>query len=201
MDLSIWAILCFTGSLLSACTAHLPALMDDSDMPGQIVVGRTMVMITGETSRRYEPRVRFIEIENRQTNQRFTIDIDAQDTHFALPLPSGDYQINRVQISEGPFMSMADVASSFSLGIEPVTYVGTWRFGVDSPRYGRMVAVSLVLEEDAQPGIRGFLGEQYPELLNQPMADVLPQPAQLEARLYEVMPYPRYPRYFRRHLW
>ena len=98
-------------------------------------------------------------------------------------------------------MSMADVASFFSVGTEPVTYVGIWRFGVDSPRYGRMVAVSMVLDEDERPRIRDLFSEQYPDLVDEPMAEVLPQPAHMETRLYEVMPYPRYPRYFRRHLW
>ena len=27
---------------------------------------------------------------------------------------------------------------------EAVTYLGTWRFGIDSPQYGRMVSVSVV---------------------------------------------------------
>ena len=30
---------------------------------------------------------------------------------------------------------------------------------------------------------------------------VLPDPTEMQARLYEVMPYPRVPRYFRRHWW
>jgi hypothetical protein len=194
--------MCLIGGLLTGCTAHIPAQMEgSSDIVGPVVVGRTMVVITGQTSRRYEPRVRFIEIENRQTNQRFTVDIDAQDTHFALSLPSGEYRFNRVQISEGPFMSMADVSSSFSLGTEPVTHVGTWRFGVDSPRYGRMVVVSMVIDDGERSQIRELFRDQYPELVNEAITDVLPQPAHLETRLYEVMPYPRYPRYFRRHLW
>jgi hypothetical protein len=201
MDYRILSVIWAIGGILSACSAHVPALMDDSGVSGPIVVGRTIVVLTGELSRRYAPKVRFIEIENLQTDRRITVDIDSHDTHFALPLPVGDYRVNRVQVSEGPFMSMADVASSFSVGTEPVTYVGTWLFGVDSPRYGRRVAVSMVLDDDERPRIQDLFTEQYPDLVHQPMAEVLPQPAHIETRLYEVMPYPRYPRYFRRHFW
>ncbi len=194
----IWVI----AVILTGCSDHVPAVMESSsDLTDPIVMGRVMVVTTGESSRRYEPRIRFIEIENRQTDQRFTVDIDAQDTQFALPLPAGDYQVNRVQISEGPFMSMADIASFFSIGTERITYVGTWRFGIDSPRYGRMVVVSMVLDDDGRSRVRDFLIEEYPQLANQPMVEVLPQQSHSEARLYEVMPYPRYPRYFRRHWW
>ena len=201
MDFRIVSVICAIGGMVASCSAHIPALLDDSDVSGPTVVGRAIVLLTGESSRRYPPKVRFIELENRQTDRRITVDIDSHDTHFALPLPAGEYRVNRVQISEGPFMSMADVASFFSVGTEPVTYVGIWRFGVDSPRYGRMVAVSMVLDEDERPRIRDLFSEQYPDLVDEPMAEVLPQPAHMETRLYEVMPYPRYPRYFRRHLW
>jgi len=30
---------------------------------------------------------------------------------------------------------------------------------------------------------------------------LIPEPSHEQARLFEVMPYPNYPRYFRRHWW
>lgn len=42
---------------------------------------------------------------------------------------------------------------------------------------------------------------QYPDLEGRTITSALPLPASAESRLYEVMPYPRYPRYFRRHWW
>jgi len=160
-----------------------------------------VAVITGERSRIYEPAVRFIELINRRTNDRYSIEIKSDDRHFVLALSPGDYEVSRVQISEGPFMSMADLSIGFTVGTEPVTYVGTWRFGVDSPRYGRMVVVSLVIDEEETANARDFLEDRYPRLGTQTMAEALPQPSHIEARLYEVMPYPRYPRYFRRHVW
>jgi hypothetical protein len=189
------------AGLFGGCATTLPGLAENNEIATPTVVGRTVTVLTGDRGRRYEPKVRFFEVENQDTNQRFNIDVDAQDQYFALSLPPGEYRLNRVQISEGPFMSMADLTATFSVGQQFLTHVGTWRFGVDSPRYGRMVAVSMVLTAEESSGIKGFLRDQYPELEQQPMVDVLPQPSQLFTRLYEVMPYPRYSRYFRRHWW
>ncbi len=97
-------------------------------------------------------------------------------------------------------MSMAQLRIAFVVAESSVTYVGTWRFGIDSPQYGRMVVVSVVLEKGEMDAAIGFLHEQVPTLSEQPIVTILPEPSQIEARLYEVMPYPRY-KYFRRHLW
>jgi hypothetical protein len=96
---------------------------------------------------------------------------------------------------------MAQLDASFTVGPEPITNVGTWRFGVDSPRYGRMVKVSMVMDDEDIRRFDELLLDQHPELVGAPHGLSVPQPSQLEARLYEVMPYPRYPRYFRRHWW
>ena len=118
---------------------------------------------------------------------------------FVLQLPAGEYALTRVQISEGPFMSMADYASTFQVGAEPLTYVGTWRFGIDSPRYERMIVISAVRDQQEQAQAQRTLFEQYPALDGEMVTAVLPSPTEVETRLYEVMPYPRYPTYFRRH--
>lgn len=197
---TIWV--CVFG--LSACVTDIPPLAEldqQHQVTGGMVVGRVLVVLTGETSRKYEPEVRFFEVEDQKTYERFKVATESGDRHFAVMLPPGEYRLNRVQISEGPFLSMADLAMSFTVGNNPFTYLGTWRFGVDSPRYGRMVVVSMALDQHEVGQARQFLDEQYPGLNLQPMAEMLPQPSQTEARLYEVMPYPRYPAYFRRHYW
>jgi hypothetical protein len=123
-------------------------------MPGEgtvqsnVVIGRVVAVLTGDRSRKYEPTVRSFEVQNRQTKERLMIEIESDDERFILPLPVGEYELIRVQISEGPFLSIAQLASKFSIGPDPVTYVGTWRFGIDSPKYGRMVAVSMVSDEE-----------------------------------------------------
>ncbi|MBI3356061.1 MAG: hypothetical protein HY038_04695 [Nitrospirae bacterium] len=187
--------------ILSGCATALPPMVQRTQITGGVVVGRVLVVITGETSRRYEPEVRFFEVEDQTTYERFNVEVKSKDRHFAISLPPGEYQLSRVQISEGPFMSMAQLARAFVVGTGSVTYLGTWRFGVDSPRYGRMVVVSVVLDQDQTTQALDFLDEHYPALRKQRMVETLPRPSQVEARLYEVMPYPRYSRYFRRHLW
>jgi len=184
---------------LSSCVTELPALVDQDQVAGNLVVGRVITILTGERSRRYVPQMRFLELEDTDSQQRFQVDIESPDQRFAIDLPAGKYRLIRVQVSEGPFMSMADLDMTFSVEADVITHVGTWRFGVDSPRYGRNVIVSIVSEERAM--VRTFLNEQYPAFNENPMVERLPQPPQTETRLYEVMPYPRYSRYFRRHWW
>jgi hypothetical protein len=198
------AALCFLwlGALLAAgCAAHLPAMPETQEVRGPIAFGRAVVLVTGQTTRWYTPQVRFFEFVNRKTLERFSVDVQSDDLVFMLQLPAGDYELSRVQISEGPFLSMADLSSTFTIDADRITYLGTWRFGVDTPRYGRMV----VLSTDDDPQERAAAGREvlarYPALEGRPVETVLPVPSQAESRLYEVMPYPRYPRYFRRHWW
>jgi hypothetical protein len=160
-----------------------------------------VAVLTGERRRIYEPAVRSFEIQNRRTGERFTVEIQSDDELFILPLAPGDYELIRVQISEGPFLSMAQLTALFSVGPDPITYLGTWRFGVDSPKYGRMVSISMVNDEEDRTQAVQSLGLRYPSLDHAVVATVLPDPSEVHTRLFEVMPYPRYPRYFRRHWW
>lgn len=140
-----------------------------------------------------------VELENQDSQQRSQVEIESPDQHFAIDIPVGNYRLNRVQISEGPFMSMANLDMTFSVETGVITHVGTWRFGVDSPHYGRNVIVSMIAEEQAM--VRAFLNEHYPTLNKISMVERLPQASHAEARLYAVMPYPRYSKHFRRYWW
>ncbi|MBL8037941.1 MAG: hypothetical protein JNN16_10615 [Nitrospira sp.] len=68
-----------------------------------------------------------------------------------------------------------------------------------SPYYGRMIVVSVFADQAEAVRVQDFLADEYPALDGRPVLETLLQAAQLEIRLYEVMPYPRYPRDFRRH--
>lgn len=201
----IWV---FQGGLLGAlvlsmsgCVTELPSLVNSDQVMGSLVVGRILTVLTGNSSRRYPPEVRFFELENQTSQKRFQVEIKSHDQYFAVDLPPGEYRLNRVQISEGPFMSIADLVMTFSIDPGVITYVGTWRFGVDSPRYGRNVMASMMADQEETARVRDFLNDQYSSFNESSMVVSLPQPTHVEARLYEVMPYPRYPRYFRRHWW
>lgn len=187
--------------LLQACATDLPTVPEPGTIQSNVAVGRAVAVLTGERSRIYQPAVRSFEIENRQTKERFTVEIESDNERFILPLTPGDYELTRVQINEGPFLSMAQLNSNFSVGQEPITYLGTWRFGVDSPKYGRMVSVSMVNDEADRAEVLHSIALSDPSLDVNAVAIALPAPTEVQARLYEVMPYPRVPRYFRRHWW
>jgi len=193
---------CAAGVLfLQACVNEIPAVPEEGSVQSNVAVGRAVAVLTGERSRIYGPAVRSFEIQNAKTKERFTVEIQSDDERFILPLAPGDYELIRVQINEGPFLSMAELASTFSVGQEPVTYLGTWRFGVDSPKYGRMVSVSMINDEEDRERVLDTLALSDPSLDVKTVATALPAPTEVQARLYEVMPYPRVPRYFRRHWW
>jgi hypothetical protein len=187
--------------VLTGCVTELPSTAESVDGSAALAVGRVTTLLTGERKRIYEPALRTFELENQQTHERFRVDVQSDDEQFTLSLPPGKYVLNRIQISEGPFLSIAQLSASFELEEGTITYLGTWRFEVDSPRYGRMVVLSMVLDDEDRAQAEQIIKEKYPAHEVQPLMSVLPDPAASEARLYEVMPYPRYPRYFQRHYW
>lgn len=183
------------------CATQLPSVADPVKVIDGLAIGRVLTFLTGERARRYLPEMRFFELEDQDSRKRFRVEIESPDQNFAITLPPGRYRLTRVQVSEGPFLSMADLSMAFTVDARAVTYVGTWRFGVDSPRYGRMVVASVVADQAERAATEDFLIDRYPDFQGRPIIERLPEPSQAEARLYEVMPYPRYPRYFRRHWW
>jgi hypothetical protein len=187
--------------VLTGCATEVPLTADSTDTGAALVVGRVTTVLTGERKRIYEPMLRTFELENQQTHERVRVDVQSDDAQFALSLPPGRYELSRIQINEGPFMSMAQLSASFALEQGAVTYLGTWRFGVDSPRYGRMVVLSMVVDEEDRAQAEQIIKQKYPIHETHSVVTLLPDPAESEARLYEVMPYPRYPRYFQRHYW
>lgn len=185
---------------MSSCATELPSLVNPNQVTDNLVVGRIITVLTAGTTRRYLPEMRFLELEDRTSQKRFQLRIESYDRYFALNLPTGNYRLNRVQIREGPFMSMADVDLAFSVEAGVITHVGTWRFSVGIPRYWRTVMLSVVVDQEETERAQKFLDNQYPTFGGRSMVEVLPQPSQTEARLYETEPYPRYRRMFCRHL-
>ncbi len=182
--------------------AALPPTEADPLQAGEsFVFGRVLAILTAPSTRTYEPEIRFFELLNRSSGERFVVSVESRDLVFAVKLPVGQYILTRVQISEGPFMSMADLNANFQVGPDPIVYLGTWRFGVDQPRYGRMVLLSLVQDQENRGKTEQEILARFPALSGRPISTLLPEPATSESRLYEVMPYPRYSPYYRRHWW
>ena len=173
----------------------------EADVSGTLVVGRVVTVITGESQRMYAPALRSFEVINTESRERFKVDVQSADEYFSLSLPAGNYELNRLQISEGPFLSMAQLSARFALKPDVMTFVGTWRFGIDSPKYGRQVVVSIIQDERDQERAQQFVKFTYPTLKARSQVMLIPEPSHEVARLFEVMPYPRISRYFRRHWW
>ncbi len=79
-----------------ACATELSPFIDATHIHGQVVVGRVLAVITGETSRWYAPEVRLIEVENQQTGERFQVDMKSEDRYFAFVLPPLESTISLV---------------------------------------------------------------------------------------------------------
>jgi hypothetical protein len=180
---------------VTGCVTTLPVRPESVSSDGAIVVGRAMTVLLGPTTRWFTPELRFFEVVNTVTNARIRVDVNSDDAWFVLPLPAGQYELTRIQISEGAFMGMAGLNPQFQVSEDGVTYVGTWRFGVESPQYDRSVLLSAVTER--APAIRDAL-TPYPVLVDRPIVTHLLTPPTIETRLYEVPPYPRV-WFFRRH--
>jgi hypothetical protein len=186
---------------LPGCATELPVTVAEANVSGTLVVGRAVTTINGQSQRVYRPELRSFEVINTESEESYKIYVKSEDEYFSLSLPPGRYTINRVQISEGPFLSMAQLTGSFVLEPEVVAFLGTWRFGVDSPKYGRQVMISIIHDEQDHQRAQQFVKDSYPTFDARPLVILIPEPAHEQARLFEVMPYPNYARYFRRHWW
>ena len=186
---------------LSGCATEIPITVAELDASGTLVVGRAVTTITGQSQRAYPPELRSFEVINTESEESYKIYVKSEDEYFSFSLPPGRYKINRVQISEGPFLSMAQLTGSFVVEPDVVAFLGTWRFGVDSPKYGRQVMVSIIHDEQDHQRAQQFVKDSYPTFDAKPMVILIPEPSQEQARLFEVMPYPNVARYFRRHWW
>jgi hypothetical protein len=88
-----------------------------------LVLGRVLMVVDGETSRAYEPEMRSLEFESQLTHERFNVEVKSEDRHFVITPSPGEYRLNRVQISEGPFMSRAELDAAFTVPGDGVMYV------------------------------------------------------------------------------
>jgi hypothetical protein len=190
------------GACLTGCVTEAQTILSSEGEGNKVLlIARVVTVITGERARKFEPTVREVELAEQDAGTRYRITVGGNDTLFAVFLPPGRYDMTRVEINEGPFLSIAQPAVSVSLEGGPVIYGGIWRFGVDSPRYGRMVSMSMQMDEESRALFERKIQVDYPTLTSAPITTVLPLPTEFQTRLYEVAPYPRVPRYCRRRYW
>lgn len=187
---------------VAGCVIEPETVLPAADGPPTVLlIGRAVTVLTGDRARKFEPTVREMELIDRGGGTRYRVNVGGNDTNFAVFLPPGQYDVNRVQINEGPFLSIAQPPLSISLSEGPIVFSGTWRFGVESPKYGRMVFLSVSGDEASRTQLEQKVQTEFPTLASSPVITTLPVPTEVQARLFEVAPYPRVPRYFRRHYW
>jgi hypothetical protein len=192
---TLMLVLGIVFSLLGCATkmASLPASLSADQT---IVFGKVQANLTGPTTRWYTPQVRFFELMNHSTKERFRVDIESADSPFFLALPPGEYELVRLQINEGAFRSMAQLNSTFQVSRGGLNYLGRWKVKIHPPTYLRLVDVSVETDlEDAKAEVRSL----YPDLAGLPIQSQLPTPKDSETRLVEISPYPRV-WWFCRHL-
>lgn len=184
--LSTWQVGCATRVASTA-----PSL-EPSD---SLAFGRISVGLTGPTTRIYPPMVRFFEVTNHDTGERFRIDIQAVDSKLFLKLPPGSYELSRIMINEGAFQSLANPGPLFKVEPRKANYVGTWRVGVGSPTFNRKISVTIA--DDLSVASQELLS-RYPRLSMPSITNQLPTPTESVTRLFETEPYPLI-WWFRRH--
>ena len=141
-----------------------------------------------------------MELAQRQTGERYRVTIDADDKAFECFLPDGQNNLTRLQIIEEPFLSIAQLSDSFPLGNEPIVFVGL----------GDLVLIRRAMTHGARvnDGRRRYPRAdraRYPNAVSYsrrcPLDHRYSLPRKMETRLYEVLPYPRYPKNFQHRLW
>ena len=178
------------------CATEMAALPASLSADQPIVFGKVQASLTGPTTRWYLPQVRFFELMNLTTKERFRVDIESADSSFFLALPPGEYELVRLQINEGAFRSMAQLNSTFQVSRGGLNYLGKWEVKIHPPTYLRLVEISVETDlEDAKAEVLSL----HPDLAGLPIKSQLPTPKDSETRLVEISPYPRV-WWFCRHL-
>ncbi|HEU4685123.1 MAG TPA: hypothetical protein VFS39_11540 [Nitrospira sp.] len=173
---------------LASCVTRLPALPDTVPQNHPLAVGHVQTVLLGPTSRWNLPELRFFEVTQAETGRRVRITVDRADGWFLVPLEAGSYALDRIIFNEGAFQEASQLGLHFDVLANGVTYVGTWRFGLESPHIQRHLVWSRIMEPDQV--VREEL-RAWPTLHDQPLLSSPSLPATGETRLYELPPYPR----------
>lgn len=182
--------------LFLGCATDMAPLPASLSTDQTIVFGQVQASLTGPTTRWFTPQVRFFELMNLTTKERFRVDIESAESSFFLALPPGEYELVRLQINEGAFRSMTQLNSTFQVRRRELNYLGKWEVKIHPPTYLRLVDLSVETDlEDAKAEVLSL----HPDLAGLPIKSQLPTPKDSETRLVEISPYPRV-WWFCRHL-
>ena len=165
---------------ISGCAKEVLPLPKTLPQNQPVAFGKIQAFLTGPTNRWYVPQVRFFELENLTTKERFRVDVKSADSLFFLSLPAGEYELARVQINEGAFRSMAQLNETFEVSDEALNYLGKWELKIHPPTYLRLVDISVESDlEEAKAEVLSL----HPDLAGLPIIAQLPTPKETESRL------------------
>lgn len=195
-DLKSLIVACGMVVSFLGCATEMVSLPKSLSADQAVAFGKVQAVLTGPTTRWYTPQIRFFELMNLSTKERFRVDVESSDSPFFLSLPAGEYELARLQINEGAFRSMAQLNPTFQVRSKGLNYLGKWEVKIHPPTYLRLVDVSVESDlEEAKAEILSL----HPDLAGLPIVKQLPTPSDSETRLVEISPYPRV-WWFCRHL-
>lgn len=84
----------------------------------------------GPSRQAVDPALQIIEVRYRESDKRYRVDVGAGGRLLMFPHPPREYEVVRVQISNGPFLSMAELSIAFHVEPEAVTHSRRWRLAV-----------------------------------------------------------------------
>lgn len=189
MKSRIYWLVVFCGiALILGCAKEVVPLPKSLPQNKPVAFGKIQASLTGPTTRWYFPQVRFFELQNITTKERFRVDVESGDSPFFISLPAGEYELARVQINEGAFRSMAQLNETFEVSDGALNYLGKWELKIHPPTYLRLIDISVESDlEEAKTEILSL----HPDLEGLPIVAKLPMPKEKETRLVEIAPYPR----------
>lgn len=138
-----------------------------------------------------EPTIRYFDVRNISTGELTRLTMESKTDRLVARLASGEYELFRVQVGEGPFRAEALVNMTFQVDQEKITFLGIWRFLVDPPKTVRMLHWEVVADQD-------LVRDLSPDLGDESIVVSLPKPVATQVRLFAVAPSQPRAKYFYR---
>ncbi len=182
--------------LLTACATSEIKEMKETENDKSVVVAFVQVEPTEPFFRLHqaEALVQFFDMKNTKTGEWTRVHMSGRANRFVTWLSPGGYELVRLQIGEGPFLSETYMNMRFDVHPEKTNYLGIWRIRIDAPKTVRMVQVDVLADAPDWD----LMMSLHPELGEKPLVASLAQPVTIQNRLFAVAPLQPRAKYFYR---
>ncbi len=189
---SVMGLLTLSFTLVACASVQHNTLLEGQE--NQVAgFGQVQLSTSGPNPRSFPAQLRFFDVVNIETQERTRVRIGKAEGAFTMSLNPGHYEIIRIQINEGPFMTESQISHTFQIKPNVLTYLGKWELDVDTPRTQRMVRIKI--SEDRSSWLA--IVETEPRLKTKSVVNFLPEPIAGETRLYAVAPNPKVKYFYR----